>query len=49
MRVNHPIYGPGTVVRAAAGVFAYVKFDRATNVSSSVGKDVLAVSLNVCS
>jgi len=48
-RVTHPIYGPGTVMKAARGTFAYVRFDNATNVSSAEGENTLAVSLTVCS
>lgn len=49
MLVTHPIYGPGQVVQAAAGCFAYVRFLRPTNVSSVLGPNTLAVSLKVCS
>ena len=52
MQVVHPIYGPGVVVRAAQGVFAYVQFVRPTNLPSALGAEhpnCLAVSLRVCS
>lgn len=44
MRIVHPVYGRGTVVRAAQGPFRYVAFDNPRNERMAV----LAVIINVC-
>lgn len=43
-RIIHNIYGAGTVLRPAKGVFWWVRFDNDTN----CGTRELAVSMNVC-
>jgi hypothetical protein len=46
MRVNHPIYGKGTITGCAEGTFFYVQFDN--DVGLPVKKNTLAVSIKVC-
>ena len=45
MRVSHPIYGAGNVLKLAQGQSAFVQFET----PRSDKMEVLAVSLGVCS
>lgn len=52
MRIEHPIYGPGSIIEPANGCFILVRFDRDIGLPnryrSYLRKNCLAVSMNVC-